>query len=149
MLILHGSELRFIQPDQGFDPKLPPTDATYQRLLKLVAETPPPAVTHSLYAETPDGRAAPPFPVSTTRLVFDWKFAPGASREPIEARWIAADTRGVAPTDYVISTSKSEPGKTEGTFTLSKPTNGFPSGKYRLDLRQAGKSIYTEDFDIR
>jgi hypothetical protein len=149
VLILHGSELRFIQPDQGFDPKLPPTDATYQRLLKLVAETPPPAVTHSLYAETPHGRAAPPFPVSTTRLVFDWKFAPGASREPIEARWIAADTRGVAPTDYAISTSKSEPGKTEGTFTLSKPTNGFPSGKYRLDLRQAGKSIYTEDFDIR
>jgi hypothetical protein len=64
---------------------------------------------------------------------------PGASSDPVEIRWIAADTGGVAPKDHVISSSKFEAGKTEGQFTLSKPTNGFPVGKYRIELRQADK----------
>lgn len=157
VLILPGSELRFIQPDQGFDPKLPLTDPTYQRVLKLVSEaksqpgTPIPGLLaqHSLVAETASRTALPPFPGIVSRLIFNWALAPGASREPVEARWIATDIGAAAPNNYLISSSNSEPGKTEGAFSLSRPTNGFPPGKYRIELRQAGKLIYTEDFEIR
>jgi hypothetical protein len=149
VLLLKGAELRFVQPDPNFDPKLPPTDPTYQRILKLVAEASPTPMPHSFFAETPAGKAAPPFPVSATKLVFEWKLPSGSSTDPAEIRWIAADTGGIAPQDHVISSSKSEAGKREGVFSLSRPTNGFPPGKYRLELRQADKLIYTEDFDIR
>jgi len=30
-----------------------------------------------------------------------------------------------------------------------KPTSGFPPGKFRIELQQAGKPIYAEDFEIR
>ena len=148
VLILNGAEVRFIQPDPSFDPKLPPSDPTYQRIVKLVEQATL-LFAHSLSAETPSGRATTPIPASATKLVFDWKLSPGASGEPIEMRWIAADTGGVAPKDHVISSSKSEPSKTEGKFTLSKPTSGFPLGKYRIELRQDGKLIYAEDFAIQ
>ncbi|MGZ8939589.1 MAG: hypothetical protein ACXW32_10305 [Limisphaerales bacterium] len=148
VLILDGAEVRFIQPDPSFDPKLPPIDPTYQRIVKLI-ERASLVSSHSLHADTPGGKAATPFPASATKLVSEWKLSPGASGEPIEIRWIAADTGGVAPNNHVISSSKSEPGKTEGKFTLSKPTNGFPPGKYRVELRQAEKIIYQEDFIIQ
>ncbi|HEV8618392.1 MAG TPA: hypothetical protein VGQ70_02760, partial [Candidatus Udaeobacter sp.] len=119
-----------------------------RRIVKLVEQANLVSV-HSLYAETPGGKATTPLPISIPKLTFEWKLSRGASGEPVESRWVAADTGGVAPKDHVISSSKSEPGKTEGTFTLSKPTSAFPPGKYRIELRQAGKLIYTEDFSIR
>jgi hypothetical protein len=146
LLILNGAELRFVEPDPNFDPKLPPSDPTYQRLLKLVEQVKT-LSSHLLHAQTPVGRVAAPFPPTATKIVFEWKLrAPG---DPLEIRWIAADTGGVAPKDHVISLSKSEPGKTEGVFTLSRPTAGFPSGKYRVELRQADKLVHTEEFEIR
>ena len=148
VLILNGAEVRFIQPEPSFDPKLPPTDPTYQRIVKLVEQATLVSA-HSLHADTPGGKATTPFPASATKLVFEWKLGPGASGEPIEIRWIAADTGGVAPKDHIISSSKSELGKTEGAFTLSKPTAGFPPGKYHVELWQGGKMIYTEDFSIQ
>jgi hypothetical protein len=149
VLILNGREVRFVQPDPNFDPKLPPTDPTYQRIEKLVAGASPPSMTSSLFADTPGGRVGPPFPASATKLLLAWKLPSGSATDPLGVRWIAADTGGVAPKDHVISSSKSEPGKTEGIFTLSKPTAGFPPGKYRIEILQAGKIVYTENFEIR
>jgi hypothetical protein len=148
VLILQGAELRFVQPEPNFDPKLPPNDPTYQRIIKLLGEATN-VSSHSLYAETPSGKTTAPFPVSATKLVFEWKLRPGAPSDSVEARWIAAETGGVAPKDHVISSSKSELGKAEGEFLLTKPTAGFPPGKYRVELRQGGKLIYAEDFAIR
>jgi hypothetical protein len=148
ILILVKGGLRFVEAPPGLDPTSPLPGDLQQRLNELVEQSAPFSA-HSLSAETPGGRATTPIPVSATKLVFDWKLSPGASGEPIEIRWIAADTGGVAPKDHVISSSRSEPGKTEGKFTLSKPTSGFPLGKYRIELRQGGKLIYAEDFMIR
>jgi hypothetical protein len=48
----------------------------------------------------------------------------------------------------VIATAKSEPKKQSGQFLLAKPTAEFPPGKYRVEIRQAGKKIYRESFEI-
>jgi hypothetical protein len=147
ILILPGG-LRFVETPPGLDPANPLPADLHKQVNELIEQRTPLSA-HSLHAETPGGKATPPFPASATKLVFEWKFSPGASGEPMEIRWIAADTGGVAPKNHVISSSKSEPGKTAGAFTLTKPTSGFPPGKYRIELQQAGKIIYKEDFIIR
>jgi hypothetical protein len=108
-----------------------------------------PSVEAKLSADTSQGETAPPFPASAMKLRLKWKALEERLAQPLEIRWIAVDTAGVAPKDHVISASRSEPGKTAGAFALSKPTSGFPPGKYRVELQQAGKIIYTEDFIIR
>jgi hypothetical protein len=108
-----------------------------------------PSVEAKLSADTTQGEIAPPFPANAVKLRLKWKPPEETRGQPLEVRWIAADTGGAAPKDHVISSSKSDSGKTAGEFTLSKPTQGFPPGKYRVELRQAGKLIYTQDFIIR
>ena len=78
-----------------------------------------------------------------------WKALEEGSAPSLEIHWMAADTGGVAPNDHVILSDKSEPNKTAGEFTLTKPTSGFPPGRYRVELRKAGKIIYEEEFIIR
>jgi hypothetical protein len=51
--------------------------------------------------------------------------------------------------DHLIATAKSDPGKANGEFTLKKPTAGFPTGEYRMEIWQAGKMIYAEKFEIK
>jgi hypothetical protein len=110
---------------------------------------PVPSVEAKLSADTSQGETGPPFPLTATKLRLKWKALEEKLAQPLEIRWIAADTGGVAPKDHVISSSKSEAGKTAGEFTLSKPTRGFPPGRYRIELRQGNKLIYAEDFSIQ
>ena len=124
-----------------------PEDDMYAIVLDVI-QGPDVMASHTLRGETAQGINEPPFPTSIEKLRFAWELQTDAARDPVEIRWIAADTGGVAPKDHVISSSKSEPSKTEGTFSLSKPTSGFPPGKYRIELRQGGKIIYAEDFMI-
>ena len=147
ILILAQGGLRFVETPSGLEPAHPLPADLQQKLTDLIDQRPA-LSSHSLHAETPGGNAATPFPASTTKVVFAWKLRQGASGEPLGARWIAADTGGVAPPNRLISSSKSEPGRTEGSFTLGKPTDGFPPGKYRVEIWQAGKKIFEEQFEI-
>jgi hypothetical protein len=142
-----GAELRFVEPRDPFDPKLPPTDPTYQTILKLIAEIEP-LVRHELTGETPSGIVPPPFSKATTALVFRWEMKPGGDANLLGVRWVASAVSGVEK-NHLIATAKSEPGKTSGLFTLKKPTAGFPPGQYRVEIWQAGKTIYGEEFQIR
>lgn len=49
----------------------------------------------------------------------DFEFSGTAGADPVEARWIAADTSGTAPSDYVVTTKSCESGKTSGQFTFT------------------------------
>jgi hypothetical protein len=103
---------------------------------------------YSLWADTPAGKATKsPFPTSTKKLVFAWKSTMAAG-EPVEVRWIAADTGRAAPPDYPIASSRSEPGKLMGEFTLTSPEAGWPAGTYRLELWRAGKLAHIEHFNM-
>jgi hypothetical protein len=140
--VIYGA-LERLEEKLGIDPKPPEIDP------KSAMAAPKPGFEHALHGETPAGKSDAPFSsASTTRLALDWKLAPTAPGNLVEIRWIAADTGGAAPKDTVITTSKSDAGKTEGTFTLSKPTNGFPPGSYRIEIWQSGKIIHSEAFSI-
>ena len=60
--------------------------------------------------------------------------------DSIRCVWIAEDVGEAAPKETKIDESTLEATKDndKGAFTLSKPTNGWPVGKYRVE-------IYVED----
>ncbi|MGH8102196.1 MAG: hypothetical protein ACREIW_12925, partial [Chthoniobacterales bacterium] len=119
--------------------------------LGIQLELPPPAaqlfLEHSLFAMSGNGRLNPPFPTNPGQLVFEWQ-RQKAENDVLGVRWIAVDTKGAAPPDHLIATSKSDPDKTEGRFTLKPPQAGFPPGQYRVEIWQSGKEIYREPFEI-
>ena len=61
---------------------------------------------------------------------------------------MAADVSGVDK-NHLIAKAKADTNKTKGEFTLKKPTTGFPTGEYRVDVLQAGKIICSEKFEIK
>lgn len=140
-------ELRFVEPEKGFDPKLPPTDPTFQKVQSIVAAADP-FSRHDLVGETANGETKAPFPAGVSAVHFRWEKKGGASPDPLEVRWIAENVRG-AEKNHLIVTSKSDASKSEGEFMLKKPTAGFPPGQYRIEIWQTGKMIYSEKFEIK
>lgn len=143
-----GADLRFVEPEKGFDPKLPPTDATYQKIMRTIADADP-LGRKDLVAEAAGGVVKPPFPATVTALHFRWQKKAGASDEPLEIRWIAADIGDAAAQDHLILKIVSEPKQASGDFALKQPAAGFPPGEYRIEIWQAGKSIYAQPFEIK
>lgn len=141
-----GVVLRFVEPEQPLDPKLPANDPTYQKILKEIAAADPLAK-QDLTGETPTGEVRPTLPTTVKALHFHWEKKADSPEDQLEIRWIAVDVKNVEK-DHVITTTKSGPGKTNGQFSLSAPTNGFPPGQYRVEIWQTGKMIYTEKFEV-
>ena len=81
-------------------------------------------------------------------LLLKWELAPQTGAGPLGVRWIAEAVPGVEK-NHVIATSKSDADKREGEFSLKKPTAGFPTGQYRVEVWQTGKMIYSEKFEIK
>lgn len=140
-------ELRFVEPEKNFDPKLPPTDPTFLKLQSILAATDP-LSRHDLVGDTANGEVKAPFPTSVSVLHFRWEKKRGVSPDPLEVRWMAENVGG-AEKNHVIATSKSDPNKSKGEFTLKKPIAGFPPGQYRVEIWQSGKMIYSEKFEIK
>ena len=144
-----NAELKFIEPEQGFDPRKAKIDSdpTYQKIIKVAGESDLLA-RHELVGEGAAGEVKPPLTSAITGLHLRWQKKPQLSQDPLGIRWIAADVAGVEK-NHVIATAKSEPDKNEGEFTLKKPTAGFPPGQYRIEIWQSGKIIYSEKFEIK
>ena len=73
-----------------------------------------------------------------------------------EIQWIAEDVGQAAPPNSVITTVDKEvtevvAGGTYYTLTshLTKPTNGWPVGQYRVEIGLGGKPVTTARFAIR
>ena len=71
--------------------------------------------------------------------------------------WIAEETGGAAPPNYKIATKELELPATDlakaGHITingsLSRPTKGWPAGKYRLEVYLDGKVAASQQFAIK
>jgi hypothetical protein len=68
----------------------------------------------------------------------------------LTSTWIAEDTNGVAPANYKIDSVDLTvaPPINVATFSLSKPTSGWPVGSYRVDLFIDGKAAGTMHFKV-
>jgi hypothetical protein len=68
----------------------------------------------------------------------------------ITTKWIAIDSNGVAPPNYVIDTADvTLKGAEDVTdFSLSKPNSGFPVGTYRIDLFVNGDPAKSVKFSV-
>jgi hypothetical protein len=72
------------------------------------------------------------------------------SGDKLRGVWIAEDVGDVAPKGSKIdeATVNAEGDGADGTFSLSKPSNGWPTGKYKLEVYVNEKLANTTNFTI-
>jgi hypothetical protein len=89
-----------------------------------------------------------PFPRGIERFLWTWELKANSSADAVEIRWLAADVSSVDK-NHLVAKAKSDTNQTKGEFTLKRPTTGFPTGEYRVEVWQSGKMIYSEKFEIK
>jgi len=142
-----GADLRFVELPNNFDPTLPPGDPTVTQLLKIVSESEPLA-RHELVGRIPSGEISPPFPRTVEEVHLRWEKKAGLAAEPLEVRWIAVDIGRADMQNHVIATSHSASVQAIDDFVLKRPTAGFPPGKYKVEIRENEKTLFSQPFEI-
>ena len=67
----------------------------------------------------------------------------------VSADWIAENTNGAAPLNFKIDSAEMMvKDEDEASFSLSKPTNGWPVGDYRVDLLIDGTKAKSVAFKV-
>jgi hypothetical protein len=77
--------------------------------------------------------ASSEFYTDTPKIVCVWNTAGADPSVSIKTIWIAEDIGDAAPPNYRIA-EKDIAGATEGRAYMTIPTNGWPVGKYRLEI---------------
>jgi hypothetical protein len=97
--------------------------------------------------DTPPATAFAPV---TPRLSAYFRTTGTQEGDELRGVWIAVDTSGAAPPDFKIDESTLTADKDDffGAFSLSKPNNGWPVGKYRFDMFLNGKLATSAQFSI-
>jgi hypothetical protein len=94
--------------------------------------------------------AASQFPSDVPKIYCAWKAKGVAGETPFRGVFIAEDVGTVAPPNYKIDEATvSLTGDGAGSFALSRPNNGFPVGKYRLEIYIGGELAMTVPFTIK
>ncbi|MDR3385647.1 MAG: hypothetical protein P4L92_01235 [Rudaea sp.] len=101
-------------------------------------------------SDSEDGDAMESFAPDTAKIFLHAGLVDVASGSKLSSTWIAEDTGGVAPANYKIDSVTLNVGMLTNvaTFSLSKPTAGWPVGKYRVDLFIDGKASGTVHFKV-
>jgi uncharacterized RDD family membrane protein YckC len=73
------------------------------------------------------------FYTDTPQIVCVWQIAGTDISTPLKSVWIAEDVGDAAPPNYQLG-AKSMSGVNEGKFYVTSPANGWPIGKYRLEI---------------
>jgi hypothetical protein len=70
------------------------------------------------------------------QIVARWRVRRPAGNAKVRAVWIAEDTGGIVPANYKVdeATAIATPPESVGTFTLSRPSDGWAAGKYRVEF---------------
>lgn len=86
--------------------------------------------------EAPIGEAASEFKVETPKIYARWRGHGLRDRAAIRVVWIAEDIGDIAPPNYTIdeATTTATSPDAHGTFTLSKPDDGWAPGNYRVEF---------------
>lgn len=83
-----------------------------------------------------DGDPLTTISADALQIVARWRVHDVANKTKIRAVWTAEDTGEVAPPDYKVdeATSMTTDPNAFGTFTLSRPEDGWAAGKYRVEF---------------
>lgn len=105
---------------------------------------------HAALAKETLGEPTGRFAADTEKIFCRWQGDALHAGDKIRAVWIAEDVGDAAPKNYKISeTATSADGpQAGGTFTLTRPTKGWPIGKYRVEIYDADQLVETVKFDI-
>lgn len=101
-------------------------------------------------SDSEDGDASTSFTPDTAKIYLHAALNDVASGSKLGSVWIAEDTGGVAPANYKIDSVSLDSGAlmNVAVFSLSKPTAGWPVGKYRVDLFIDGNSSGSVKFKV-
>jgi hypothetical protein len=93
---------------------------------------------------------ATPIPASETELKFWVGVSPDAEGHVLSGSWVAEDVGTAAPPETLIDKADAKVGGQDKSvvFSLSRPNNGWPLGKYRLEIREGDQLLLTHKFEI-
>jgi uncharacterized RDD family membrane protein YckC len=100
---------------------------------------------------TPDFEIVNPsseFYTDTPKIMCVWTVKGVDPSVPITVVWIVDDSGGAAPPNYKIM-EKSLSGAPEGSFALTSPSNGWPAGKYHVEIYIGDKLAKQVPFSIK
>jgi hypothetical protein len=90
------------------------------------------------------------FEPSVAKLFLNFKLEDVPPGTKLTCKWIAVDTKGIAPPNSFIDGGDliTQPRQVGAVFSLTKPTNGFPIGSYRVDIFVGGKLAQSVNFKV-
>jgi len=105
---------------------------------------------HAALAKELTGESTTTFPPNHPKIYARWQGETLEKGDKIRSVWIAEDVGDVAPKDYKMDevTSMADGPRGFGTFTMTKPTKGWPVGKYRVEMYQNDKLVETVRFEV-
>ena len=89
-----------------------------------------------MLTDRPGGRPMTSFPSDTPRLYVLFKTTGMNGGDKIRALWTAIDVGEAAPPNTSVDdrTLIADGDTDDGEFSVSKPTDGWPPGKYRVEI---------------
>jgi hypothetical protein len=105
---------------------------------------------HAVMMTEPHGREISAYTADAPRLYAIFKTQGAKEGDNIRCAWFADDVGDAAPKGTKIDeTSISLKGNMEGEFSLSKPTPGWPLGKYHIEIYVDDKLATNVKFEIK
>jgi hypothetical protein len=105
----------------------------------------------AIMTTSPDGKETTTFTPDTPKLFAMFKTKGASDGDKIRAVWIADDVGDAAPKGTKINENalKAEGDTEDGVFSLPKPNNGWPVGKYHLEIYVNDELATKLDFTIK
>lgn len=105
----------------------------------------------AIVTSRPGEAAVKVFPPNTPKVFATFKSKGAQKGDKVRALWIAEDVGDAAPANSKVweNTGDLDSDTDTGSFSVSEPTNGWPLGKYRVEIyandKLAAKVSYTID----
>lgn len=101
-------------------------------------------------AKDKDSKPAATFPADVPQLYAFFRSDGTKQGDKLRGVWIASDVGDAAPKDTKIDelTLTADKDNAFGAFSLSKPTKGWPVGKYRVEVYDNGELVTIAHFTI-
>ena len=97
-----------------------------------------------------DTEPATSFTADTPKLFAFFRTTGTKQGDELRGAWIAVDVGDAAPANTKIDESTVTGDKDDffGAFSLSKPTNGWPVGDYKVEIYNSDELVSTTEFTI-